>query len=281
MATKTVTNKTPRTKTRLKSFFGFTALPFTKDSDPDHLFQTEMHTRALDRLRYLLDRRGTGAIFGSPGSGKSLLLNSFIRSLGKAHYAIAYVTHTTCATRDLYRDIARGFAIDPMHRKIDLIAQIKARIQKLSRDQKIQPLLVIDEAHLLPANFLDELRILTSFDRDTSDDLTLILAGHPQLETNLRLAVNEAFAQRIVLRIRLRSLHPPEVADYLAFRLARVGRTATLFLPDAIEGLARASRGIPRIIDRLAEHSLLIACRTKVREINAEIVTDAIDEVDP
>ena len=92
MTTKTRTTTTPRMATRLKGLFGFTTLPFTKDSDPDRLFRTEMHTQALDRLRYLLDRRGTGAIFGAPGSGKSILLNTFIHSLGKAHYAIAYVT---------------------------------------------------------------------------------------------------------------------------------------------------------------------------------------------
>jgi type II secretory pathway predicted ATPase ExeA len=133
----------------------------------------------------------------------------------------------------------------------------------------------------LPRNFLDELRLLTSFDEDGRDDLTLILAGHPQLESNLRLAVNEALAQRIVIRIRLRSLHPEEVEAYLTLRLELAGRTAKLFLPDAVEAMARAARGIPRVIDRIAEHSLLLALRNKKTEIDAEIVTEAIDEVDP
>jgi general secretion pathway protein A len=145
----------------------------------------------------------------------------------------------------------------------------------------MRAVLVIDDAHLLPSSSLDELRLLTSFDQDSRDELTLILAGHPQLESNLRLAVNEALAQRIVIRVHLRPLRSEEVEAYLGFRLELAGRTAKLFLPDAVEAIYRASRGVPRLIDRLAEHSLLIGLRDKKIEISADLVTEAIDEVEP
>jgi type II secretory pathway predicted ATPase ExeA len=140
--------------------------------------------------------------------------------------------------------------------------------------------LVIDEAHLLPTRFLEELRILTNFAIDARDGLTLVLAGHPQFETNLRLAVNEAFAQRVVMRVRLSSLSRDDVERYVLHRLERAGRTARLFLPDALEALTKASRGVPRLIDRLGEHALLIALRDKKKEIDADVVTQALDEVD-
>jgi len=272
---------TPRIETQLRSFFGLKSIPFAKDLDPHRLFSSAGFQDALDRLRYLVDRGGTGAIFGAPGCGKSTLLRHFIDSLGKATHVVSYVDHAACATVDLYRLIALGFQIEPRYRKADVLREIKDRVLKLSRGQKLRVLLVIDDAHLLPRPFLDELRLLTSFDQDSSDDLTLILAGHPQLESNLRLAVNEALAQRIVMRVRLRSLHPQEVEEYLAFRLALAGRTAKLFLPEAVEAIARASRGVPRLIDRIAEHSLLIALKGKRKEIDTEIVTEAIDEVEP
>jgi type II secretory pathway predicted ATPase ExeA len=270
-----------RLEARLRSFFGFKAIPFAKDLEPDQLFRTDVLDQALDRLRYLVDRRGAGAIFGAPGTGKSTLLRTFLDSLGKSTHAVCYLTHTTCATLDLYRDIARGFALQPSFRKADVMRDLKDRLLKLARVQKLRPVLVIDEAHLLPSNFLDEIRLLTSFDEDSRDELTVVLAGHPQLESNLRLAVNEALAQRLVMKIRLRSLHPKEVEAYLQFRLERAGRTARLFLPDAVEAVARASRGVPRLIDRIAEHALLLALRDRRKEIDAEIVTAAVDEVDP
>lgn len=274
-------NNRTRTVTRLKSTFGFKSIPFTKEPDPDRLFSFEMMAKALDRLRYLVDRKGIGVIFGAPGTGKSSLLRTFMDSLGKTAYSVCYLTETTCAINDLYREIARGFRIEPKHRKSDVMAQIKERILKLSRTKKLRPVLVIDEAHMLPSAFFDELRVLLSFDEDGQDELTLILAGPHQMESTLRLAVNEAFAQRIVIRVRLRSLHVDEVKEYLQFRLERAGRTAKLFLPDAVEALAKASRGIPRLIDRLAEHSLLIALEARKKEIDADIVTEAIDEVEP
>lgn len=276
-----MTSNRPRMEAQLRSFFGLKAIPFTKEIDAERAFETDALRQAKDRLRYLVDRRGTGAVFGAPGTGKSTLLRSFLDSLGRTSHAAVYVCHTTCAVLDLYRDIARGFQLTPRFRKADLLKDVKERLVKLSRVQKVRPVLIIDEAHLLPANFLDELRLLTSFDQDGAEDLTLILAGHPQLESNLRLAVNEAFAQRIVIRIRLRSLHLDEVETYLTFRLAAAGRTAKLFLPEAVEAIAKAARGLPRLIDRVAEHSLLIALKHKAKEIDTEIVTDALDEVDP
>ncbi len=270
-----------RLDTKLRSTFGLKRIPFSKDLEPDELFPTEAFTQALDRLRYLVDRRGIGAVFGAPGTGKSTLLRAFLGGLGKAAYSVCYVSHSSCAVLDLFREIARGFAIEPRYRKADVIREVKERILKLSRGQKVQPVLVVDDAHLLPTHVLDDLRLLTSFDADSRDDLTVVLCGHPQLEANLRLAINEALSQRIVQRVRLRSLHPEEVDAYLRFRLELAGRSAKLFLPEASEAIARAARGIPRLIDRLAEHALLLALRGKRTEIDTELVTAAIDEVDP
>jgi general secretion pathway protein A len=269
-----------RVETRLRSTFGVKRIPFSKDLGPDELFTTDFFTHSLDRLRYLIDRRGIGAVFGAPGTGKSTLLRVFLDSLGKAGFAVCYVSHSTCAVLDLFREVARGFAIEPRFRKSDIIRDIKERILKLSRAQKIQPILVIDDAHLLPAHVLDDLRLLTSFDADSRDDLILVLCGHPQLEANLRLAINEALAQRIVLRVRLRSMHAEEVDAYLRFRLELAGRTAKLFLPEASEAIARAARGIPRVVDRLAETSILVALRNKRTEIDGDVVAEALEEVD-
>jgi general secretion pathway protein A len=278
--TATANVKTARLETRLRGYYGFAALPFAKGLEPDRLFTTDTHTRALERLGYLVDRRGVGAIFGTPGCGKSSLIRSLMGTLSRSSHAVCYVEHTNCAILDLYREIARGFGIEPHFRKADVMRDIKARVMKLSRVQKMRTVLIVDEAHLLPSSSLDELRLLTSFEADAHDELTLILAGHPQLESNLRLAINEALAQRLVLRLHLRPLSREEVDGYLTFRLELAGRTAKLFLPDAVEAIYRASRGVPRLVDSLAEHSLLNGFKAKKTDIDADIVTEAMDEVD-
>jgi general secretion pathway protein A len=268
-------------ETDLRGAFGFKRTPFAKCTDEKHIFSTESFERALERLHYLIARRGIGAVFGAPGTGKSTMLRALLGDLGKAEYAVCYISHSTCAVIDLFREIARGFAIEPRYRKADVIRELKDRILKLSRDQKIQPVVVIDDAHLLPTQVLDDLRLLTSFDRDSRDEVAMILCGHPQLESNLRLAVNEALAQRITVRLRVGSLSQAEVGDYIEFRLEAAGRTAKLFLPEAIAAIAQSARGIPRLVDRLAEHSLLIALQDNRKEIDADVVGAAIGEVDP
>lgn len=266
---------------QLRSFFGFKTLPFCKDPESARIFHHDRLDRSRERLHYLAERRGIGVLFGHPGTGKSTLLRSFVDGLGKTAYACAYISHTTCAILDLYRQIAHAFQIQPAARKAELIRQIQDRLLKLALVQKITPVLIIDESHLMPAPFLDELRLLTSFDADARDVLALVLAGHPQLESNLRLAVNEALAQRVILRLRLQPLLATEVIAYLAFRLELAGRTAPLFLPDAAEAIVRGSRGIPRLVDRIAEYALLIALHARKKDIDLDTVNNAIEEVDP
>jgi type II secretory pathway predicted ATPase ExeA len=272
---------TPLPTAKIRAFFGFKSIPFTKEIEPTKHLQTDALKEALNRLLYLVDRRGIGVVFGSPGSGKSTLLRALTAALGKSTHAVCYIDDTTCTPTDLYRLIAQGLQIQPPHRKGDIIQAIKARILKLSRDQRIRPVLIIDDAQRLPSPFLDEVRSLTSYDQDAGDHLTLILAGHPHLESSLKLAVNEPLAQRISIRVRLHSLTADEIEAYLSVRLAHAGRTAKLFLPDAVEAIAKGARGILRVVDQLAEQSILIAFARSRKEIDAEIVTAAVDEVDP
>lgn len=270
-----------RIDSRVKSTFGLNRLPFTQEVGEGEYFVHPEFEQALGRLRYVADRRGVAALIGGPGVGKSTLLRAFIADLGKTAFHVAYVPDSTCAIVDLYRVIARAFDVEPGFRKADVARQIKERLVALSRTRKVCPVLIIDEAHLLNRAFFDELRILTNFDADSREELMLLLAGQPQMETSLRLGINEALAQRIVLRVRLASLGREEAEKYLLHRLARAGRTAPLFTADGMEALFRASRGVPRMIDRVAEVALLLAVADKRKDVDADLVTRAIEEVEP
>jgi len=268
-----------RTETRLRAAFGLTRLPFAKDLQADEVFATPRFKKARRQLEYLAARHGIALLASEPGLGKSTLLRAFLEGLGKSTHAKAYLSFSNCATLDIFRQIAHLFGLTPAHRKAELMRQIQQRLLKLSRNQKLKPVLIIDDAHLLTARCLDELRLLTNFDVDARDDLTLVLAGHAQLQAHLALAINEALAQRIILRIQLRALTREEVEGYLAFRLQRAGRDQALFEPAATEALAVASGGIPRNVDRIAEHALLVALNKKAKSVSAEAVTQAHEEI--
>lgn len=268
-----------RTASRLKNAFGLKRLPFTCEIDGGY-FSHPAFDQGLKRLRYVADRRGLAALIAGPGVGKSTLLRAFMDSLGKTAFKIAYVPECSCAVLDLYRAIARAFGIEPGFRKNDVSRQIRERLLALSRTRKVCPVLVLDEAHLLSRAFFDELRILMNFDADGSEEMMLLLSGQPQLEACLRLGVNEALAQRIVLRVRLQGLDRDAVGRYVAHRLEQVGRSAPLFTQDGIEGLFRASRGVIRLVDRVAEVALLLALEERKKEVDAELVAAAVQEVE-
>ncbi|NWG12917.1 MAG: AAA family ATPase [Acidobacteria bacterium] len=267
-----------RLASRLKSAFGLQRIPFTPEIHGD-FFLHPAFEEGLRKLRYVADRRGMAVLVAGAGVGKSTLLRAFIESLGRTSFLVAYVPEATCGILDLYRAIARAFGIDPAFRKSDLLRRIQERLPAVA-GRKICPVLICDEAHLLNRTFFDELRILADFGADAPDEMMLLLSGQPQLETSLRLGINEALAQRIVLRVRLAPLDRGQVEQYLAHRLQLAGRTAPLFTPDGIEGLVRASHGVPRLIDRVGEVSLLIALEGKKKEIDAEIVAQAAQEVE-
>lgn len=268
-----------RMASRLKNAFGLKRLPFTCELDGKY-FSHPSFEEGLNRLRYVADRRGVAALVAGPGVGKSTLLRAFMASLGKTAFQVAYVPEATCAILDLYRAIARAFGIDPAYRKSDVFRQIQERLLSLSRNRKVCPVLVLDEAHLLNRSFFDELRILMNFDADERDEMMLLLSGQPQLETGLRLGINEALAQRIVRRVRLQGLDREGVAAYVAHRLQIAGRTAPLFTQDGLEGLFRASRGVFRIVDRVAEVSMMLALEARKKEIDSETVALAAQEVE-
>ena len=268
-------------KTKVKTFFGFKKIPFTKHVNSCEYFLHPNFEKGLKRLVYLAERRGIGLMIGGPGAGKSTLIRAFIESIGRTAYQVVYVDQTTCTIRDLYSEIATGFGIEPCFRKSDLLRRIKERLLNLSKDKRICPVLTIDEAHLLNRSFFDEIRMICNFDVDSKEEMMLLLSGHPVLETSLRLAINESFSQRIVLKVRLNGLTIDEVENYVVHRLQLVGRTAPIFTPDGIEALFRGSRGIPRKIDRIAEVSLILAAEDKQKEIGQEIVNRAVEEVEP
>lgn len=269
----------PQSHALLKSFFGFTDIPFTSEVKPGKYFTYPQFEEALSLMRYVADRKGTATLTAPPGSGKSTLIRAFIDDLGQTQFLPVYVPEATCSTVELYKAIAFAFGIQPAHFKVLIIRQIKERLLNLSQNRNITPVLVLDEAHLLHRPFFDELRILSNFDADCSNHLALIMAGQPTLDSSLNLSINESLAQRLIARIRLPGFDRSLAEAYIQHRLKLVGRTAPIFLPDATEAIIVYANGAARPIDRLAEKAIYIAFSRKHKEVTLDDVNHAIAEL--
>ena len=141
------------------------------------------------------------------------------------------------------------------------------------------PVIVVDEAQHLRTEVLEDLRLLTNYAMDAERRLCLALVGLTELRRRLTMSVHESLSQRIVVRYHLGGLAREELPAYLTHRLQLAGCELPLFEPAAIEMLFQATQGLPRKINRTAHYALSAAALAKVRQISAEHVQTALEEV--
>src|SRR6266849_6033096 len=156
-----------------------------------------------------------------------------------------------------------------------------ARMRGFDRrtDARIRPTLVVDEAHHLRPDVLEDLRLLTNYQMDAENRLCLVLLGHPELRRRLTMAVHDALAQRIVVRHHMAALTRDELTGYLAHRLRLAGAELPLFDPAAEEALFQATSGLPRKINLLAHHTLIAAALARAKLATADHVQAALPAV--
>jgi general secretion pathway protein A len=141
--------------------------------------------------------------------------------------------------------------------------------------------LIVDEAHHLRNEVLEDLRLLTNYQMDSDNRLCLLLVGLTELRRRLGMAVHESLSQRIVVRYHLAGLDREELPEYLIHRLRLAGCELPLFEPPAIEALFQATQGMPRKVNRLAHYALTSAAIEKAKLVTAEHVQAAREEVAP
>jgi type II secretory pathway predicted ATPase ExeA len=146
-------------------------------------------------------------------------------------------------------------------------------------ETRCRPVLVIDEAHHLRSDVLEDLRLLTNYAMDSENRLTLLFVGHPELRRRVGMAAHEALNQRIVVRAHMAGLSRDELELYIAHLLRRAGTELPLFEPAAIEATFQATSGLPRRVNQLCHFSLLAAAMAKAKVATAEHVAAALPEI--
>jgi type II secretory pathway predicted ATPase ExeA len=159
------------------------------------------------------------------------------------------------------------------------LASCRFTHQRLTLETKIYPVLVVDEAQHLRNEVLEDLRLLTNYAMDAERRLCILLVGLTELRRRLTMAVHESLTQRIVVRYHLGGLTRDELPAYLTHRLQLAGCSLPLFEPAAIEALFQATHGLPRKINLVAHYALSAAALAKLRQVSAEHVQTALDEV--
>lgn len=241
-----------------EQFFGFTTKPFGKTPDPSFLYESDQHREALARLEYAVEEKELSLLVGDIGSGKTTLSRALIDRLGDSRPVVLIINPRLTPTQ-LLRVIASGLDLDPQRLRNELIDQLHTKLYALHEDGR-EPVLIIDEAQLIPSKAtFEEIRLLTNFQLDDQNLLSVILIGQPELERRLDRNAYTALRQRIGMRYSLGPLSLEETIAYIDHRIAVAGGARNPFSRAAMEEIHALSGGVPRVINTLATTALLDA----------------------
>jgi len=265
-----------------KHFYNLQRNPFEITPDPAFLFATKKHNEALASLYYGVKRRkGFVVMTGEVGTGKTLLVRCLLQILSRANIAYAYVFNPRLSPLEFLQYIAGDLRLSTAGKsKSELLLELSNYL--IGRYQKgLTTVLVVDEAHHLSADVLEEVRLLTNLETPQEKLLQILLVGQPELDEKLDSAELRQLKQRIALRSRLSSLELEETCGYVHRRLQLAGNPnpSQLFPMETVLEVHRQSRGFPRLVNTLCENALIHGYGRQLQSITAEIIEQIAAEL--
>jgi general secretion pathway protein A len=259
-----------------KAFYSLKRNPFEITPDPTFLFPTRRHNEALAALYYGVRRhKGFVVLTGEVGTGKTLLLRCLLQSLRQNDdVKYAYVFNGRLSPLEFLQYIAGDLGLPAAGKsKGELLLQLAAYV--VARGEKqLTTVLVVDEAHHLSADILEEIRLLTNLETADKKLLQILLVGQPELDEKLDSFELRQLKQRVALRSHLASLDLGETKGYIERRLQLAGSSnpAMLFPQETVATVYRHSRGIPRLINTICENALIAAYARQSTKVTPDII---------
>jgi general secretion pathway protein A len=259
------------------SYFQLTRNPFDLTPDPTCFVPTERHNETLAALYYGVRRhKGFVVVTGEVGTGKTLLLRCLLRLLEESRdISYAYVFNNRLTSTEFLQYMLLDFGLPAVGKnKCEMLFDLSQfLVSRASR--QMTTVLIVDEAHLLSEELLEEVRLLSNL--ETYDDklLQIVLVGQPELDDKLDSKELRQLKQRIALRTHLLPLSFEETQRYIEHRLEIAGagsNASSLFSSKAIATVYRFSRGFPRLINTVCENSLITAYARQTSIVTPEIV---------
>ena len=266
-----------------KAFFNLTRNPFELTPDPTCFVPTKGHNEALAALHYSIRRhKGFAVLTGEVGTGKTLLLRCLIGLLKESKdVAYAYIFNGRLSPTEFLQYILSDFGLPVSGKnKSDLLFGLGQFL--VSRDsRKMTTVLIVDEAHHLSADLLEEIRLLSNLETDDDKLLQIVLVGQSELDEKLDSVDLRQLKQRIAVRAQLGSLDADEATRYIHQRLQIAGGdscNSPLFSAQTIAAVYRHSRGLPRLINTICENALITAYARRLPNVPPDVIEDVAKE---
>jgi len=260
-------------------FYGFKEKPFQISPDPNFLYLSPNHNRALEYLEYGIERNiGIILLTGEVGSGKTTLIQ-YLRQQVDRKFEVAIISNTNLSADELLAYILIELNIQPdADSKALNLNLFRAYLKSLAVENR-RIVLIIDEAQNLPKAALEEIRMLSNFQTDDRMPLQIFLIGQPEFRTILNSPGMHQLRQRIAVNYHLDALNREETAKYIVYRLKKAGSAKNPFSTEAVDIIYQATSGIPRSINILCDSALLYGFAEEVETVDGVVVKSVLTEL--
>jgi general secretion pathway protein A len=263
-----------------EKYYGLTSKAFDLIPDPDKVYMSEAHEEALAILRYgVIDRKGFLLLTGGVGTGKTTLLQLLVKSLdNRVHLCL--IANPTLSLHEFYYYLAAKYNLREFEGNKAKFLLDFADFLKQCRENNERVLLIIDEAHVLPVELLEEIRLLSNQEYLDFGVMSVFLVGQPELNERLGHERLLPLRQRIGIRFHLQPFSENETRRYILFRLGKAGvQRGDLFNDAAVRLIHAEGHGVPRLINVICDLALLSGFAEGKSVIDAETVRESVRDM--
>jgi len=256
--------------------WGLRCAPFASDEKNSELFATAAHREALGLLDTTAALRGVMMLTGSPGTGKSTLIKTWIGGLEPKRFLPLLITQSSLSSTGVLEVLLAKLGERARFKRSTNLLLLEKHLADL---EPVTLVLVLDDAQNYPSPALEELRLLLGLGGRHRSAFALIMLGDDYLLGSLRLSVQRALFSRISATTTLAPLPREDIAAYLDWHVSRAGLERDIFAPAAVDLLAEASDGNPRTLGLLAQAAWLCAARQNTFTIEADHIHSSLPQV--
>lgn len=258
------------------AFFGFTANPFNMSPDPAFLFRSAQHEEALANLIYgVQSRKGFIVLTGEVGTGKTTMLECLRDFLNSQQISFASLFNSRLTVEQFFEMLSYDLDLRcNRHSKTEVLITLNNTLLERASSGRTT-VLIVDEAHNLDWDVLEEIRLLGNLENRRGKMLQIVLAGQQELDRKLEAPEFRQLKQRVALRCVLKGLDTQETAAYINSRMARAGLPdQTVFSPELIDEIRLRSQGIPRLVNAICDNLLLTSFAMETRTATLEMLEE-------
>jgi len=253
-------------------FYGLTKTPFARDIPTTELYNSVMAEETLGRLSYAAERQLFAVVTGECGTGKTTTIRRLKDMLDPGKYLVLYLADSKLTPRHFYKGLLEQLGCESKFYRGDAKRQLHREIELMKGIHRLKPVVIVDEAHLLDREMLEEVRFLLNFKMDAQSPMALILVGQNELWARFQLQSYAAIRQRIDLQCRLQNLDRSQVGAYVSRHLKYAGAEHDIFSDSALDVVFQYSSGSARLVNKLCTHGLLYGSQNGKRIIDDHIV---------